>query len=269
MKLRYDPFQIFKSSKTPAGLYARQKWLGEQSTDDWKTDFDATTARLHAGYASDGSWSQSISQTIDHLFGFHLTIREPSTEIDKALDWLLAQTGQRRIPDSIQEKETQTAQMLTHLPFVAGRREGLVLGASLFLASIFGRSHDPQILSLYRMLNKDAVQDQDYWKDMTDFNNILRAFVVHPKYATEQATQLAVDRLATLQTPKGDWGNQAPFYLNINALAHLNLPGVDDQLEGAFHRLVEIQQPDGTWGNDQPEWNTFLVVHSLMNKNIL
>ena len=269
MKLRYDPFQIFKSSKTPAGLYARQKWLGEQSTDNWQTDFNATTARLHAGQSPDGSWSQSVFQTIEHLFGLHLTVRHPSTEIDNALDWLLAQTAQKHIPDSIQEKEARTAQMLTHLPFVAGRRDGLLLGACLFLSSIFGRPQDPQILSLYRMLNNDAVQDRVFWKDMTDFNNILRAFVVHPKYATKQATQLAVDRLAALQTPKSDWGNQAPFYLNVNALAHLNLPGVDDQLEGAFQRLVETQKPNGTWGNDQPEWNAFLVIHAFKNKNKL
>jgi hypothetical protein len=198
-----------------------------------------------------------------------LTIRQSNTEIEKALDWLFVQTGQKRIPDRIQEKETRTAQMLTDLPFVAGRRDGLLLGACLFLSSIFVRSQDPQILSLYRMLNKDAVKDRRYWKDMTCFNNILRAFVVHPKYATERATQMAVDRLAALQTTKGDWDSRVPFYLNINALAHLSLTGVDDQLESALHRLVETQKPDGTWGSDQPEWNTFLVVHSLKNKNIL
>ena len=26
MKLRNDPYQIFRHSRTPAGLYARQKW---------------------------------------------------------------------------------------------------------------------------------------------------------------------------------------------------------------------------------------------------
>jgi hypothetical protein len=40
MKLRYDPYQIFRFSKTPIGLYARQKWLGEADTDQWKIDFE-------------------------------------------------------------------------------------------------------------------------------------------------------------------------------------------------------------------------------------
>ena len=106
MKLRYDPFSIFKSSKTPSGLYARQKWLGEQDTEDWQTDFNTTTKRLKAGQSSDGSWNQSILQTIDHLFGLHLTIRSSNREIDNALDWLLIQTRQQHISDILQKNET-------------------------------------------------------------------------------------------------------------------------------------------------------------------
>ena len=33
MNLRYDPYQVFWSSKTPVGLYARQQWL--ISNDEW------------------------------------------------------------------------------------------------------------------------------------------------------------------------------------------------------------------------------------------
>ena len=29
MKLRYDPYQIFRFCKMPVGLYERQKWLDE------------------------------------------------------------------------------------------------------------------------------------------------------------------------------------------------------------------------------------------------
>lgn len=39
MKLRYDPYQVFRFSKTPVSLYARQKWLGEAGTSQWKIDF--------------------------------------------------------------------------------------------------------------------------------------------------------------------------------------------------------------------------------------
>ena len=32
MKLHFDPYQIFRFSRTPPGLYARQKWLEEAGT---------------------------------------------------------------------------------------------------------------------------------------------------------------------------------------------------------------------------------------------
>jgi len=31
LHLRYDPYRIFRSSRTPPGLYARQKWLHEET----------------------------------------------------------------------------------------------------------------------------------------------------------------------------------------------------------------------------------------------
>ncbi len=39
--LRYDPLHIFRNSRTPAALYARQKWMHEGETKHWKSDFDA------------------------------------------------------------------------------------------------------------------------------------------------------------------------------------------------------------------------------------
>ena len=74
MKLRYDPYQVFRFSKTPAGLYARQKWLGEAETDQWKIDFKETVADLMADQLPDGSWSRSTIETIKRLFGLHLTV---------------------------------------------------------------------------------------------------------------------------------------------------------------------------------------------------
>jgi hypothetical protein len=38
MKLRSDPFQVFRHSKTPAGLYARKKWLKEGYHSGYKND---------------------------------------------------------------------------------------------------------------------------------------------------------------------------------------------------------------------------------------
>lgn len=269
MTLRYDPLQIFKASTTPAGLYARQKWLKEQQKPEWRTAFDSTLALLQKGQSPNGSWRHSVTLTIKKLFGLHLTARHPTPQINKALDWLLTQVKRQLDLDNGQKREPAQRQMPEQLPFMAGRRDGFVLGATLFLSSIFGRQNHPRILTLYQMLNEDAEENQTYWRDLTCLNNILRAFVVHPIYATKSAVPEAVSRLKTLQTTAGDWGHQLPFYQIVNALAHLDMPEAENQLERAFRYLVKSQRPDGTWDTDQPEWNAFLVVHALKNKTLL
>ena len=46
MQLRYDPYGIFQNSKSPAGLYARQNWLGEFEDPTWKIDFEEVVGAL-------------------------------------------------------------------------------------------------------------------------------------------------------------------------------------------------------------------------------
>ena len=89
MLLHADPYQVFKNSKTPAGLYARQKWLGQGSTKSWKNDFENTVKKIQSNQLPDGSWENSIIATIDHLFSLHLTVREGNPSIHRGLDWLI------------------------------------------------------------------------------------------------------------------------------------------------------------------------------------
>ena len=69
MMLHFNPFQIFTSSQTPVGLYARQKWLGEEKTSKWQADFQACVNGLFKNQAADGSWDQNPLTTIKRLFG--------------------------------------------------------------------------------------------------------------------------------------------------------------------------------------------------------
>ena len=82
LKLRYNPNQIFTTSKTPIGLYARKKWLEQAEIRQWKTDFQETVTALFADQSDDGSWQKSDVETIIRLFGLHLTVRESSYRIN-------------------------------------------------------------------------------------------------------------------------------------------------------------------------------------------
>lgn len=123
MKLRFDPYQIFRSSQTPAGLYARQKWLDESETQQWRQDFQKCVRMLLADQSSDGSWNDDPLATINRLFGLHLTQRSSTWQIDIALDWLL---GEIKITQEglVVRHEIQNISNigLSGLPFVPSRK---------------------------------------------------------------------------------------------------------------------------------------------------
>ena len=110
MKLRYDPYQVFRFSKTPVGLYARQKWLGEAQVLQWETDFQETVNALLACQSPDGSWHHETFAAIKHLFGLHLTMRSSNAQTEAALAWLMKniETQNRDGTWSLSEPEWNT-----------------------------------------------------------------------------------------------------------------------------------------------------------------
>jgi len=269
MKLRYDPYQVFRFSKTPAGLYARQKWLGENETPQWKKEFQKTVTALLADQLPDGSWHQAPLETIKRLFGLHLTVRESSDGIETALNWLLDKITLQGDKIKVACEGDLTAVSMRGLPFAAGRQDILMVAAVLFLATIFSRESDPTVLALYQWLSAEGVKNKGRWFDRVSSHNIFRAMVVHPVFAKDKATASAVEYLADLQTNRGDWQNELPFYQTLNALAHLDSAQADTQLEKAFKWLFKNQKSDGTWSRSEPEWNTFLAIHALKNRGLL
>ncbi len=269
MKLRNNPYQVFRFSKSPAGLYARQKWLGESEAPQWKLDFQETASALWADQSPDGSWHQETVATIQRLFGLHLTVRSSNAQIEAALTWLLKKLNLQTGEIHVSAEDVATGADLTGLPFVPSRPDMLLTGATLFLASIFGRESDPDVLNIYQWLSAQGIKNKGRWFNEAASHNIFRAMVVHPVYARDPAAANYVSFLADLQSDSADWGNDLPFYQTLNALAHLDLPEADIQIEKAFHRLAENQNEDGTWSRSEPEWNTFLAIHALKNKGLL
>jgi len=263
ISLPFDPYACFAASTSPVGLYARQKWLGQEEDERWQADFHECTALLLRGQLRDGSWESSFIRTVQHLFGLHLTVRQPVQEIETALDWLLDCT------ESVLKNAAIAGSDLKGLPFTAGDQRYLRLAMALFLGTIFGRAENAEITARYRELSHRAFHDPDGWGDHPDISNILRAFVVHPVFSKDSATIRAVRNLAQIQDSSGTWPGGISFYQTVNALAHLDLPQADRQLEKAFVLLPRTQNDDGTWGVADNEWNTFLVVHALRNKNML
>ncbi len=266
--LRYNPLQIFKSSKTPAGLYARQKWLDEAGTAQWQDDFRETLHSLMSGQSDDGSWNQSPLESVRRLFGLHLTIRNKTLEIEKALGWLMRHSLKHNTTNLMTPIEPVSPDAFRGLPFMPGQTHTSLVCMTLFLAVIFQKSSEPDIMAHYRLLSLWVAQNVVMDTEL-DKSNALRALVVHPDYAEDPATATLVDHLGEVQDPSGRWPAQIPFFQTVNALAHLHLKQAHQQWIKALAILGSTQNSDGSWGDEDNEWNTFLVVHALKNKGCL
>jgi hypothetical protein len=269
LNLPFEPLGIFRRSKTPVGLYARQKWLDQSHTPQWKEDFEDIVASLRKEQLPDGSWSQSATETITRLFGLHLTVRSSDDGIDGALAWLIQKIDLTENGILVRDRDGKTIDNSTSLPFTADHPDMLIVAGALFLSTIFGHGHDPAVTDIYRWLTHGANSNWSRWHDRAATHNILRAMVVHPDFAGHPVTIEAVDMLARFQRSSGEWGSGIPFHQIVNALAHLDTAAAEIQLERAFHRLAQTQKGDGSWGHHNPEWNTFLSVHALKNKGYL
>ena len=154
MQLRYDPYGIFQNSKSPAGLYARQKWLGEFEDPTWKTDFEEVVGALSKSLENSETGWRGIITNIDTLFGLHLTQRASDAEIDSALDGLMDKISLQGDGIKIETGGGSMDNDLKNLPFVNSQPDMLLLSATLFLATIFGRGSDPDVTNLFEWLDK-------------------------------------------------------------------------------------------------------------------
>jgi hypothetical protein len=268
MPLRYNPLQVFRASKTPPALYARHKWLGEGASRRWRADCQETLANILRGRSPNGSWGFSATHTVQGLFALHLVVREADGEIHKGLDWLLLRVGQ-----SLQLKKfTQhhcKGEELRGLPFIQSRYDCFLTAATLFLASVFGRADDPVVHSHYRRIAAEQPPSTAAGHDWACLSNLFRALVVHPAYRQAPLAQHTVAALARIQEPSGEWTLPLPFFQTLNALAHLDDPAAELQLEKAFAWLQEKQHDDGAWGTGEQEWNAFLAVHALKRRGLI
>jgi len=267
--MRYNPLQIFKASKTPAGLYARQKWLDEAGTVQWQNDFHETLHLLMSGQSDNGSWNQSPLESVRRLFGLHLTLRNKTLEIEKALDWLMGQTLNHNVANLTAPLELVSNDDFPGMPFMPGQTNVSLVCMTLFLATVFQKSNETKVLAHYHLLSLWVSENTGIMDKELDKMNALRALVVHPDYAKDSATIALVDNLGNIQDSSGCWPTPIPFFRTVNALAHLHLEQAERQWEKALAFLCSEQNRDGSWGSEDHEWNTFLVVHALKNKGCL
>jgi len=268
--LRHDPLAVFRESKTPAALYARQKWMRKKNTKEWQSDFRQVVDYLLSNQKKNGSWGDSLLVTVHRLFGLHLTIRNRTQQTERAIEWALSHDIMRQAKRAISRGSGLIhARDLSNLPFSRGCHDHVLTCSILFLASLFGYASDERVMIAYDILSGLNTGNKEKWCDWSCSNNFLRACIVHPVYRDSKTVKLFVAALKKVQNNDGGWPAPIPFYQTVNALAHLDTNQSDDLLAQAFLKLRRTQNRDGTWGRSQVEWNTFLIVHAIKRKGFL
>ncbi|MCB2225506.1 MAG: hypothetical protein KQH53_02430 [Desulfarculaceae bacterium] len=250
--LKYDPLTPFVFSTSPAGLYARQRWLGGDAR--LAIDMKARVAALKKGQRQDGSWGGSPLESLRRLFGLHLTQREPDPAVERALDWLLP-----RVLAPEQCGPAPSARQLAGLPFAPSRADALWPPAGLFLAAIFGRGERPEVVRGLQHINKRLWGEPGLGWGAA--GNLLRALAVHLRFQRGRGARAFLARLAGADP----WPRSLPFHQTVNALAHLPGRQAVALLRPCWPRLTGAQAADGWWGRTDREFKSFLVVHALKN----
>jgi hypothetical protein len=252
--------------------FSRRAGLPQDFTrgrNGWQDDYHDTLNALMSGQSDDGSWNQSPLETVRRLFGLHLTIRNQTLAIEKALDWLMRHTLPHNTSNLAVPIAPASPDAFAGLPFTPGHTHVSVVCMTLFLATVFQKGEEPAILAHYHILSLWIAQNASLMDTTSDRSNALRALVVHKEFPEDRATVALVNDLEKIQAPSGCWPDSIPFFRTVNALAHLHLEQANRQWDKALAILCRTQNSDGSWGSEDREWNTFLVVHALKNKGCL
>ncbi len=274
MKLKYDPYGIFYRNSSPFGLYARKKWLQEDKKSAFKLDFNRTVSKIYAAQKEDGSWNYSAVDTARELFSLHLTVREKTAQIQKALEWLmnLRTAGARKKSVNGEKNSDALFPPLRHtLPFLPSGKRCFLNAAILFLATVFQLDEKSEYRKIYAEWQSEIIHSG---KTLTpaERNNILRAYVVNPNQENQPLIDKIIGSLKKQQTKRGDWGEEYDFFQLFNALAHSSSVDADLQVRKALPLVFASQKTDGTWGArplQNPVFATFLTIHALKNKGLL
>lgn len=277
--LRYDPYQIFRFGSSPYAIYARRKWLGEESESS-RIQADQIVNQLIEKQHPNGSWNDSVVETIQNLHLIALLAPKFNGRTKKAVDWLLEKDCEPMRFTSkdgakydglffrINRKDINQIYHRNDLLFNPGCSGFVKTAAALYFAGIFTKQKDERVLQAFKTLDNVLRRRHGKWCSLPCSNNILRAYVSHPLKRQSKETQKALATLAKLQTRNGGWRGIKYFYHTFNIVAQSKLKIARQQVAKALPRIIRLQNRDGSFGKENKEFYTFLVLDGLKKQRI-
>jgi len=236
--------------------------------------------QLYGGQSRDGSWSGSTLDTLQALFILHVLGEESSSKTESALDWLLTDpmVGQRRrcgdgaeyfgLFGTLERKDRPRMRDLRGHFLNTGCAAFIKVGGAIAAAAWFDMADDKRIMTALKCLDAVLRVRGGAWCSAACSNNILRAYVEHPKRAYSRHTRRAVKWLEKQQSKGGTWVGTS-FYRTLNTIAQVNIMSSRKQVERAIPRLRRSQNEDGTWGKSHKWLKTYFTLDALAMQDLL
>jgi hypothetical protein len=278
MELRADWRPCLAKSTTSYGIYARRRWLGDETKTLRRRQSEAA-ARLRRGQREDGSWASSEAETIRRLFHLHLVGGEPEEVVRAGLDYLLEKgqpplryTSGDGAPYShlffrTRKYEAAKLNRLRGTPFTPGCSGFVKSGAALVLASLFGLEGDEAIERAFRSFDRVNAVRKGRWCSPSCGQNVLQAYSVHPRKSKGAAMRRAIAWHEAHQTRTGAF-ERVPFLPSLLAMSRVDLPSAGRLTRRAIPALLRRQGRDGAWGRVDREWQTLMAVEILRNAGL-
>lgn len=273
--LKTNPLPFFEKSVSPFARHAQARWGALQGGAIMTPPLTAP------GQGADGSWNDSVHDTIRQLYARWLIAPVLDEPTSRGLCWLLevghppqrwqASDGARYddLFFKMRRGDPSRLRVLQGAPFSAGCSGFVKTGAALFLAQQFGLpDEEGRMGRAFASLARIPPLRRGWWCSASCGANIFQAFAVHPDYSRSPAMGLAIDYLAACQGEDGAWEGGIPFYETFNALSRLEDDRATRQFECALPRVVRAQAADGGWGRSDRELKAFLVLDALDRKGL-
>ena len=251
-----DPRNFPWKLNSPYEIYAAGRWNGSREDPVWKTRA-RRWAELNSGiYRGELSGSEiSTIGLVRELFFLHLTVREETLDITKALSFL-------------KNREGTQVQLKGEMPDIPFEPEGdlfFITHAWLFSSAVFGQSGS----FVWQQSAENAgkrIQSEAENINSRSLYNFLRGTLIIPEAEQITGVKDAVRNLAVRQNSSGFFEDIAPWQI-YNLMAHSTQPEAIKILEKLEPPLLKLQNSDSSWGaGNQKATAAFLMAHGLQNR---
>jgi hypothetical protein len=260
-----DVIDYFRSRRTPLASAALALFDG----GDARTAHEALTA----GQRKDGSWKDSLVETVrrlDLLVRLGYDISDP--RVAEAAEWVMWRQGMRHSYRDVFPSPTDK-DMGSPFALPTGER----LPSRVSFCHVYGE------LALKAVLDA-GVKDDPRVRDMLlvfqSMMNSLRRGLYCCRNCTGAFWRVAsrfpqyrprvnegLRALRSRRTASGNWKG-FPFYFTLETLGVIGSAEALNEFEFALDRLARTARPDGSWGRSQRDEKTFAVISGIRSLRI-